>query len=420
MDFEFTEEQQRFREEVRDFCQTMLHGESDVGVGTIPHSKSDASVEPDFPPEFFHLYRKVAGKGWMGLILPKEYGGQGRGRIEDNILHEELAAHGLGGALGPYGTTVNLAATILLKHGSEQQKRFYLPRIARGEIWVGQAFTEAVGGSDLLSNTTRATRQGDHYVINGEKMFNSWAHEGQYICQYGIRQYALLLARTDQNAPPDKSLSLFIFDGTTPLPGMTIRPIMTPMRRTNEVFFDDVRIPAESLLGEEDQAWDYVVESGAFYWNKRNSASDATFLKKLLQELVQYVKETQVDGRSLSENALVRHKLAELAIRIEGIRLHAYRLAWALDKGLDITGLGAITKFQGDRLRLYFSNSAMQLLGPYAQLERGAKYAPLKGTIESMYKVLIGDSFSSTGPSAMPSVIAGYVLGLPNEFGLIY
>jgi alkylation response protein AidB-like acyl-CoA dehydrogenase len=188
--------------------------------------------------------------------------------------------------------------------------------------------------------------------------------------------------------------------------------------RTNEVFFDDVKIPVESLIGEENKAWDYVVESGAFYWNRQFGMH--ADMKELLQELVQYVKETQVDGQPLSQNALVRHKLAEMAIGIEGLRLHTYRLAWAFDKGLDIIGLGAVTKFQSDRLALHFSNSAMQLLGPYGQLERDAKYAPLKGAVLSMYKGGVLRSFSSTGPSAMPSVIAGYMLGLPNEFGLIY
>ncbi len=403
MNFAFTEEQQRFREEVRNFCQSTPYGEIDARIG------------PDFSPEF---YRQVASKGWLGLMFPKEYGGQGRGLTEGTIFAEEMTFHSAPMNLGGFGTHSFLFGGILLQHGSEQQKRFYLPKIASGEVWIGQAFTEAGGGSDLLSNTTRAVREGDEYIINGEKMFSSWAHKGQYLRQYGIRHYVSLLARTDQSVPPDKSLSLFIFDGTTPLPGMTIRPIMTMGARTNEVFFDNVRIPAESLVGEENQAWDYVVESGAFYWSRHFGLHIE--MSKLLQELVQYVKETQVDGQPLSQNALVRHKLAELAIEINGLRLHSYRLAWAFDKGLDITGLSALTKFQSDRLALYFANSAMQFLGPYGQLEREAKYAPLKGTIVSMYKSGIMRSFSTTGPSAMPSVIAGYMLGLPNEFGLIY
>ena len=109
-----------------------------------------------------------------------------------------------------------------------------------------------------------------------------------------------------------------------------------------------------------------------------------------------------------------------MAIRIEGLRLYTYRFAWAVDKGLDIIGPGSVMKFHTDRLLLYFSNTAMHILGPCGQLTRASKYAPLRGTIESMYHRLVGRSFISTGTSAMRNVIAGYVLGLPNEFGLIY
>ena len=404
MNFTFTEEQQKFREEIRSFCEREPYGEI------------DARVASDFSPEF---YRKVAAKGWIGLVFPKEYGGQGRGGIEQTIFGEEMGSHRGPVCWGGYGTTVVLGGAILLKRGTEEQKRYYLPAITKGEIWIGQGFTEADAGSDLLALKTYAVREGNHYIINGEKMFQTWAPRGQYIRQYNMSQHVLLLARTDQSAPPDKSLSLFIFDATTSLPGMSIQPIITPYEITSEVFFDNVRIPAESLVGEENQAWDYVVESGAFYWDRRPGYYIG-LMTGLLQELVQYVKETQVDGQPLSKNALIRHKLAELAIRIEGLRLYTYRFAWSRDKGLDITGPGSVMKFHTDRLLLYFSNSAMQILGPYGQLKKESKYAPLKGTIESMYKRLIMRSFVSTGPSAMRNVIAGYVLGLPNEFGLIY
>jgi alkylation response protein AidB-like acyl-CoA dehydrogenase len=403
VNFAFNEEQQKFREEIRNFCQMTPYGEIDTRVG------------PDFSPEF---YKKVADKGWLGLTLPPEYGGQGRSLIEATIFSEEMTYYRAPMNSGGFGTHLFLFGGILLKHGSEHQKRFFLPRIANGEVWIGQAFTETGGGSDLLSNTTRAVRQGDHYVINGEKMFSSWAHKGQFLRQYGIKHYVFLLARTGQQAPPEQSMSLFIFDGTMPLPGMSVQPIITMGTRTNEVFFDDVRIPAESLVGEENKAWDYVVESGVFYWNRQFGMH--ADMKEFLQELVKYVRETQVDGQPLGQNALVRQRLAELAIRIEGIRLHTYRLAWAFDKGLDITGLGALAKFQSDRLGIYCYNKAIQLLGPYGQLEAGAKYAPLRGMIEAMYKAQIMRSFSTTGPSAMPNVIADSMLGLPNEFGLIY
>jgi len=404
VNFTFTEEQRKFREEIRDFCQRESFGEI------------DARIRYNFSPE---LYRKMAAKGWIGLAFPKEYGGQGLGKMEETILFEEMSYHRAPMAHVEFGSTVTLAGGILLKHGSEQQKRYYLPRVARGQMLIGQGFTEPNAGSDLLSLTTSAVREGDHYIINGEKMFMSWAHEGEYLRQHNMSNHVLLLARTDQSAPSDKSLSLLIFDVTTPLLGMSVRPIMTLYDRTNEVSFDNVRIPAESLVGEENQAWDYVVESGPFYW-ERFPGWYLALMTRQLQELVEYVKETQVDGQPLSKNALSRRNLAELAIRIEGLRLYTYRLAWAIDKGLDFIGPGSIMKFHTGRLLVYFSNAAMQILGPYGQLEKESKYVPLKGTIEAWYKGLIMYSFMSTGASAMVNVIADYVLGLPNEFGLIY
>ena len=403
MDFEFTKEQQKFRKEIRDFCRTTPYGESDGRIG------------PDFSPEF---YSKVARKGWLGLTLPQEYGGQGKGLIEATIFSEEMAYHQAPMNLGGFGTHALLFGKILLDHGNEQQKKYYLPGIAKGEMWIGQAFTESIGGSDLLSNTTHAVRKGDYYIISGEKMFNSWAHKGQYLRNYNIKHQVCLLARTSQNSSPDKSMSLFIFDGTIPLPGMSVRPIFTMGPITNEVFFDDVKIPAEGLIGSENQAWDYVVESGAFYWNRHFGTHIE--MQRVLQEIVKYVKGTQVDGKPMSQNALVRYRLAELAVAVERLRLHNYRLAWAFDKGFDITGLGAIAKFQSDKTAMVFADVLTRIVGPYGQLTKDTPYAPLHGALEAIYKGGIYRSFSTTGPSAMPSVISGYVLGLPNEFGLIY
>ena len=192
MEFGFTREQEKFRREVYDFCKRE------------PYDGIDTNVTSDFSPEF---YRKVAAQGWIGLAFPKEYGGLGYGKMEEVIFHEGMASHRAPMALDQVGTTVVLGGAVLLKRGGEAQKKYYLPRIARGEIWIGQGFTEANAGSDLLSLKTRAVREGDHYIVNGEKMFQSWAHRVKPLSQYGISYHVLLLARTDQNASPDKSLS---------------------------------------------------------------------------------------------------------------------------------------------------------------------------------------------------------------------
>jgi alkylation response protein AidB-like acyl-CoA dehydrogenase len=161
-----------------------------------------------------------------------------------------------------------------------------------------------------------------------------------------------------------------------------------------------------------------VVESGAFYWNRQFGGHVDT--QAFIRELVEYVKDTRVNGQSLSRNTLVRSRLAELAVTAEAVRLHTYRLAWAFDNNLDITGWSALTKFQSDRLGIRSADIALEITGPYGQLGRESGYAPMNGAVDGMIKAGVLRSFSTTGPGAMPSVIAGYILGLHNEFGLIY
>ena len=409
MDFAFTEAEERFREEIRDFCQREMFGEraevAETGVGL-----------GFFSPEF---YKKACARGWAGLTIPREYGGQGRSKMEETIFADEMAFLGAPMAVPPLYMTTTFLSGIILKHGSEELKRDYLPRAARGELWIGQCFTENDAGSDLLRTATWAVRQGDYYILNGEKAYQSWAHGGEALPQYDMSMHAMLLARTDLEAPPEKSLSFFVFDATTPLPGMSVEPIMAIFGRTNEIFFDNVKIPAESLIGEENHAWDYIVENGAFYWEKRLGFILGMY-RALLKELVQYVKETRVDGQLLGENVLIRQKMARLASGVARLRLHTYRIAWAYDNGLDVDEASALYKFHKDHLLREFVDLAMEILGPYGQLKGGARDAPLGGIIQSLYGVELIHTFSSCGPNAMTNTIAGSLLGLPNEFGLIY
>jgi alkylation response protein AidB-like acyl-CoA dehydrogenase len=187
---------------------------------------------------------------------------------------------------------------------------------------------------------------------------------------------------------------------------------------TAEVYYDDMKIPADSLIGEENHGWEYLLEGGYFYWHFQ-CGGELGSARRILQQLVQYVKETKVDGKPLSQNAIIRNKLADLAVRIEEYRLQLYRYAWEIDQGRNYIKPLSFTKFHGDRLMTYLSNTAMQILGPYGQL-KGGEYAPLGGVSEINYRVFIDRSWGNGGPSAMRNVIAEYWLGLPNEFGVIF
>jgi alkylation response protein AidB-like acyl-CoA dehydrogenase len=389
MEFGFNQEQQRFRQEVRDFCQNEPWGEI------------AREIDEGYSPS---LYRKVAKKGWLGLQFPERYGGQGKGPIYGIIFAEEVGYSGV-----PTGAPYMISITtlefgnLILKYGNEQQKEEYLPRIIKGEITAGQAFTEPEAGADLASIQTRAARQGHYYIVDGQKMFTSFIHVPN--------GYSILMARTDPHASPERGISLFILDNNTP--GISYTPLVN-MRggRTNQVFLDNVKISKDNLLGEENKGWDYFMQTKVHYWTKALPYRVGS-MQRMFDSLIQYTKETQSNGHPLSQNSPIRQKLAEMAIDLKVIRLLTYRLAWMLSKDLDALDLAAITKVFSSEAILRFSNSAMQILGLYGQLQRGSGYAPLTGSMERRYR---GDaSWHSVdgGVCATRNFIATHGLGLP-------
>jgi alkylation response protein AidB-like acyl-CoA dehydrogenase len=336
------------------------------------------------------------------LQFPERYGGQGKDAVYENIFKEEAGYSGA--PLGPpYNVTVVLLGNLILKYGTEQQKKEYLPRIIKGEIISGPAFTEPEAGSDLASVQTRAIRQSECYIVNGQKMFTSFAH-----AQDG---YLILMARTDPNAPLEKGISLFIMDNRTP--GISYTPLITMGDiRTNQVFLDDVRIPVENLIGEENKGWDYFMQTKDYYWTKGGMYRLGS-AQRMFDNIVQYVKETQNNGQPLSRNPLVRQKVTEMAIDIKACRLLYYRLAWMLSKGLDSLAFAALVKVFADDVCFKFSNSAMQILGLYGQLGRGSSYAPLSGIMEQIYPAKALHVFVDCGVLVVRNLIATHGLGLP-------
>ena len=384
MNFWFTEEQEKFRQEIIDFCKTEPRGEI---------------TSPGFSPSF---YNKVADKGWFGLPIPREYGGLGRDAIHRVIFMEEMAYWRAPILLGLYGRSMSLFGNICLKHGSEAQKKEYLPKLASGELIFGQTYTEPEAGTDLAAVQTRALRDGDYYIINGQKTFITGEHK-----------YTLLMARTDPNAPPERGISFFILDNSSP--GMTSIPMTTMAgTQTSQLFLEDVKVPAENRLGEENRGWNYYMETKPLYLNKELGATVGV-TRRALDELVRYVKETTRERELLSRSQLVRHKLAELATDIKAMRLLIYKMAWMQATGLDVSDMALITRVFDVETRLKFSRTAMRLLGLSGQLQAGSKYAPLGGMMERMYRGDALQLFTRGSPSYTKTVIATHTLGLPES-----
>jgi alkylation response protein AidB-like acyl-CoA dehydrogenase len=380
VDLSFTEEQDKFRQEVIEFCK----------------------AERGDPSSFGH---KIAEKGWTGLSIPKEYGGLGLGAIYRVIFMEEIAYWRAPIAPYDYGVTISLLGNICLKYGSEEQKKEYLPKIARGEIFCGQGYSEPQAGNDLTMIQTRAVRQGDYYVINGQKM---WIHDAR------TYKYTLLMARTDPDVAPENGLSMFILDNE--LPGVTVAPQLAMSGQlTPQVFLDDVKVPVKNLLGEENRGWDYYLENKPFYWNKEQGA-ETGMMRRILNDLIKYTSETTKDGCLLSKNPTVRQKLAKMATDINVLRSLMYRMAWMETQGLDLFHISSIVRVFHTETWVRFNNTAMQILGLGGQLQLREKHAPLRGIMETMYRQAALQLMQRAGPSYIKSIIATHELGLPDAW----
>lgn len=403
MDFGFIAEQQKFIDEIREFCATTSKGDL-ADPGDVP---DDARYNFSFS-----FYQRVCDKGWAGLTFPEEYGGREFGNTCQVIFNEEMQSKGAAISVTSVGNN-NWLGSIIAKHGTERQKQEYLTRICRGEIiLLCQSFTEPDAGADLAAIRTRAVRDGEDYIINGQKMFSSNAHLN------GQTTRLLLLARTDTENPPEKGISMFLIPPD--LPGITIRPLWTDGGgRTNEIFFDNVRVSRESLLGEEsglNRGWDYFRE---FEWGDWERAPGVFFVvfREILKELIDFVKTTRMDGRLLSQEPSVRRKIAEIAAGIEIIRLLGYKMAWAQDEGGDVLGAAAVESLVRDSLAVKFPNLALCILGPYGQLQNGSKYAVLNGMLEEMYRLNAFSLFGLIGPLTRKNFIAHHLLDLPQYHG---
>ena len=361
MDFQFTEEQNRFRQELRDFFQNEPRGK-----------RVDWEIEENYSPEF---YKKLAVKRWIGLHWPVEYGGQGRDWVDLAIFHEEMASSGAPYGPALYATTVGTFGDLCVSYGTEQQKKEFLPRIARGEIRVARGFTEPDAGHDLAAIATRAAAEGDDFIINGQKMFITGAH---------IADYIFLMARTGPNIPKEEGLTFYMVDLKTP--GITLRPLWTVAGfRTNEVFLQEVRVPKWNMIGEQNKGWHYLNRDPYFRYVMILGGALGE-LRRLLEIVVWSFMEANKDMQPPSKKELLRHRLAEIAIEIEILQLMTYHIASLRSKGITADyQLYMLKVWEGERWQR-IANVAMQIPGLHAQLARGSKHAVLRGMTESIYR----------------------------------
>lgn len=401
MDFKLGEKEEALRKGIREFAR------KELPPGWFTLLLEEESRDEDWKLAM-SIARKLSQKGWLVMAWPKEYGGQGASYWEQMVYGEECGYWGIPGvAMGVSG--VAWVGPSLMQFGNEEQRKKYLPLIASGEadgVWC-TAYSEPNAGSDFANIQTRAVRDGDEYVINGQKVWTSCAHRARW---------CWLAVKTDPGAPKKhRGISIFMVDMKSP--GITVNPLLNYYgdHIFNEVFFDNVRVPASNLVGEENKGWYHLMQSLA---SERHSLGPSLYgnARRLLDELAGYAKETQYDGKPLSQNPEVRHMLADAAVEAEMLKLFNYQVTWELTQGLIPIYGSSRNKAFGDQLLERIGIIGMKLMGAYCQVDPYSKWAKLHGIIQRVYLLFPGISIAAGTDEIEKNVIGQFKLGLPKSY----
>jgi alkylation response protein AidB-like acyl-CoA dehydrogenase len=390
MDFRFTDEEEAFRTEVKEFLKKELPPRWDEQFDT--ETELGSAAQGDFAKGF---NKKLAERHWLALPWPKEYGGLGATVMQQVIYNEEMAYTG-----APTGFNMGIAwvGPSLMIYGTEEQKKEFLPKITNLEhIWC-TLYSEPGSGSDLASLQTRAVRDGDEWVINGQKIWTSGAHRSNW---------GWLAARTDPDAPKHKGISMFLVPMDSP--GISIQPLinMAGQHGFNEVFFEDVRIPASYLVGQENQGWYQLAVALDF---ERSSIAGSARARRLLDELLRFGRENKPFVEARPE---VRHRLADVSIEIDVAKYLSYRVASLQQAGKIPNYEATIAKLYSSELGQRLARTSMELTGTYGQLHPKSKYTKMKGFSERYYQMSVAETIAGGTSEVMRSVAAIRGLGLP-------
>jgi len=386
MEFDFTEEEKAIAAEVRAFIEE--HSTPEL-VHECRHLEGIYGGK--LAREFFG---KFAKKGWLVSHWPVEYGGLGSSEMIMCLIRDIVSAAGL----TCYFSGAFMAGPTIIRYGSEEMKQRYLLPLARAEVEFALGYTEPGAGSDLLGIKTYAEDKGDHFVVNGQKIFNTACH---------IAEYHWLAVKTDLNVPSHKGISMMVVDLSTP--GITVTPIISMAgTRTNVVYYDDVVVPKENLVGEKNKGFYYLMTALDF---ERMFPFGAYRL--LFEEMVAYAKETVVDGAPLSKDPMVRQKLAQLATELEVANLLYYQLPYMLDKGQVPNYQSSMEKLFVSEMEQRITNVGMDMLGLWGQLTENDKLAPLGGKLSFYFHQSVVETIYGGTSEIQRNIMATRGLGLP-------
>ena len=391
---DFSDSRAAFRREVAQWLDREL---TDELCDEYARETTFLRVPMAWSPNILEFNRKIGAKGWIGLHWPKQYGGGGRTLGDQLVVVEELAAR--------HAKIINSqslhATNILLIHGTEEQKMEIIPHVARGEMEVSLGYTEPNAGSDVANIQMRAVEKDDHFVITGEKIFNTMAHWASY---------HWLLARTDPAAQPKyRGLTMFVVDLKTP--GITVRPIKTiDDARTNLVHYDDVRVPKSRMVGAKNRgfyvAMDALGQERLFVFNPR-------FYRALYDDIVQYIKTAHRNGRALASDPVVRHALAEFDAKIAVSQLLYERVIWLLEQKKPVISEVSMFKMFITEMGQELVRRALDLIGLPGLLRLESKLSVVRGLVAMGQEGTIFHTFAGGASELMRNIIAGRGYGLP-------
>ncbi|HEX6353727.1 acyl-CoA dehydrogenase family protein [Actinophytocola sp.] len=388
MHIAYTPEQEALRRELRAyFADLMTPERRDALAAGGDYGDGDVYKE---------VVRQMGADGWLALGWPEEYGGQARPMLDQLIFTDEAA---VAGAPVPF-LTINTVGPTIMKFGTENQKRFYLPKIAAGDLHFSIGYSEPEAGTDLASLRTRAVRDGDDWVVNGQKMWTS-------LIQYA--DYVWLAVRTDPDAAKHKGLSILIVP--TDAEGFSWTPVRTMSGpTTSATYYQDVRVPAENLVGELNKGWPLITNQ---LNHERVALTSSAPIREALRAVREWAQETKLpDGRRVIDQEWVQLHLARVHAKVEFLKLINWKIAWGVNKGLNPADASA-TKVFGTEFATEAYRLLMEVLGTQAYVRAGSPGALLRGRIERMHRAALILTFGGGTNEVQRDIVAAVGLGMP-------
>ncbi|HKJ24813.1 MAG TPA: acyl-CoA dehydrogenase family protein [Myxococcota bacterium] len=387
MHIDLTPEQRAFRDEMRNYFEKVM----------TPELVAEVAGSEGGGPLFRAAMKQMGKDGLLGIGWPKEYGGQARSSIEQYLFSDEAQRSGFP---LPF-LTLNTVGPTLMQFGTEEQRRFFLPKILAGEIFFCIGYSEPGAGTDLGSLQTKAVRDGDTWVINGQKSFTSLANYADYVW---------LAVRTDPDAPKHRGISMIIVP--TDVEGFRMTPTPTVGGiATNSTYYDDVRVPYENVVGPVNGGWGLIVNQ---LNHERVSLMASGTLERNYQAVAQWARDTVRNGRRVIDEPWVQLNLAKVKAHAETLKLMNWKQAWALTQGNLAMADASAVKVFGSEFNIAGYRMLGEVLGAGGAIRRGSPEAVLMGRIEMMYRSMLILTFGGGTNEVQRDIIAMAGLGMPH------